>query len=86
MLLAGAVLSGAVLLAVLLAGKSSRAMLASARLSCYIQVIHRRINQCLNLTKLFKKAPIFCFRSLVKKTLDGIAYEKLSLRILEYYF
>jgi len=33
-LLAGAVLSGAVLLAVLLAGGSSRAMLASARLSC----------------------------------------------------
>ena len=28
-------LAGAVLLAVLLAGKSSRAMLASARLSCY---------------------------------------------------
>jgi len=34
-LLAGAVLSGAVLFAVLLAGGSSRAMLASARLSCY---------------------------------------------------
>ena len=33
--IAGAVLSGAVLLAVLLAGGSSRAMLASARLSGY---------------------------------------------------
>jgi len=35
-LLAGAVLSGAVLLAVLLADGSSRAMLASARLSCLV--------------------------------------------------
>jgi len=34
-LLAGALLSGAVLLAVLLAGGSSRAMLASARLSYF---------------------------------------------------
>ena len=36
MLLSGAVLSGAVLLAVLLAGGSSCAMPASARLSCLI--------------------------------------------------
>ena len=34
-LLAGVVLSGAVVLAVLLVGGSSHAMLASARLSCY---------------------------------------------------
>jgi len=38
-LLTGAVLSGAVLLAVLLAGGSSRAMLASARLSCYVMIM-----------------------------------------------
>jgi len=49
---AAVLLAGAVLLAVLLAGRSSRAMLAIARLSCYSFSIYSQLNPDRNIYSL----------------------------------
>ena len=61
---AAVLLAGAVLLAMLLAGRSSRAMLASARLSCYLYAFGCRYIECVTLgtadTILVTKTPTSC--------------------------